>query len=81
MTEETDGKSAGAPYLTVSMRQRALATRLTECVEELDAFGLYCEANHVALGRDLLLERVTPPSKLLGEEAGQPIPLRSRKRD
>ena len=65
---------------TLQERREALIQRLNECLDELDALGLTYEANHVALGRDLLRERSGPCSRVLPEEANQPIPFRARER-
>lgn len=79
MSDEANVLGEPVRYPTLPERQESLIRRLGECLEELDALGLIYEANHVALGRDLLLERREPPLGVLAQEPDQPIPFRPRK--
>lgn len=55
MTDKNEAN--GHPSLSIVSDEPTddLVGRLTECIDELDALGRFCEANHVALARDLLL--------------------------
>ncbi|MDB5663276.1 MAG: hypothetical protein JWN59_1614 [Sphingomonas bacterium] len=79
MSEDAEAIVTNPESMSRREREESIVRRLATCVAELDALGLLCEANHVALGRDLIEQRWKAASPTpLAEESDQPVPFRRR---